>query len=73
MNSTWLMEFLLNTPADDVECFFSILQDTVGKDFTLKQVGCLHFIAIYRFIMDGGRFMKKLDPDLLFFYYTNYA
>jgi len=23
---------------DDVECFFSILRDTVGKDFTLKQV-----------------------------------
>ena len=23
---------------DDVECFFSVLRDTVGKDFTLKQV-----------------------------------
>ena len=23
---------------DDVECFFSILRDTVGKDFTLKEV-----------------------------------
>ena len=23
---------------DDVECFFSVLHDTVGKDFTLKEV-----------------------------------
>ena len=23
---------------DDVECFFSILRETVGKDFTFKQV-----------------------------------
>ena len=23
---------------DDVECFFSVLRDSVGKDFTLKQV-----------------------------------
>lgn len=23
---------------DDVECFFSVLRDVVGKDFTLKQV-----------------------------------
>ena len=34
-----------SSTTDDVECFFSILRDTVGKDFTLKQVGCLHFIA----------------------------
>ena len=23
---------------DDIECFFSVLRDVVGKDFTLKQV-----------------------------------
>ena len=23
---------------DDVECFFSVLRDSVGKDFTLKEV-----------------------------------
>ena len=23
---------------DDVECFFSVLRDNVGKDFTLKEV-----------------------------------
>ena len=30
---------------DDVECFFSMLRDTVGKDFTLKEVcNLLHVI-----------------------------
>ena len=24
--------------SDDVECFFSVLRDNVGKDFTLKEV-----------------------------------
>lgn len=27
-----------SSTTDDVECFFSILRDMVGKDFTLKQV-----------------------------------
>ena len=27
-----------SSTTDDVECFFSILRETVGKDFTLKQV-----------------------------------
>ncbi|XP_065889311.1 uncharacterized protein [Dysidea avara] len=27
-----------SSTTDDVECFFSILRDTVGKDFTLKEV-----------------------------------
>ena len=26
---------------DDVECFFSVLRDVVGKDFSLKQVSIL--------------------------------
>jgi len=26
------------TSTDDAECFFSMLQNTVGKDFTLKEV-----------------------------------
>ncbi len=29
---------------DDVECFFSVLRDCVGKDFTLKQV--MHDLCI---------------------------
>lgn len=31
---------------DDVECFFSVLRDIVGKDFTLKQVSCNKFLII---------------------------
>ena len=27
-----------SSTTDDVECFFSVLRDIVGKDFTLKQV-----------------------------------
>ena len=27
-----------SSTTDDVECFFSVLRDMVGKDFTLKQV-----------------------------------
>jgi len=29
---------------DDVECFFSVLRDSVGKDFTLKEV-CVYLRA----------------------------
>ena len=27
---------------NDIECFFSVLRDTVGKDFTLKEVRCYY-------------------------------
>ena len=27
---------------DDVECFFSVLRDSVGKDFTLQEVHIAH-------------------------------
>ena len=36
-----------SSTTDNIECFFSILRDTVGKDFTLKQV---HFHTICMFI-----------------------
>ena len=35
-----------SSTTDDVECFFSVLHDTVGKDLTLKQVCCI-FIRVY--------------------------
>ena len=44
---------------NDVECFFSVLRDTVGSHFTLKQVQCN--LIVYatltncRFNMDGAR------------------
>ena len=47
----WRREFLITeglpeehqraSTTDDVECFFSILRDSVGKDFTLKEVWSL--------------------------------
>ena len=30
---------------DDVECFFSIMRDSVGKNFTLKQV-CIYMFLV---------------------------
>ena len=63
---------------DDVEC---ILRDSVGKDFTLKEV--CHFLFLWNTIqlhfpqvLYGWRkvtseFMKRLDPDLPFFYFTS--
>ena len=35
---------------DDVECFFSMLRDTVGKDFTLKEV-CLNENVLSRYMI----------------------
>ena len=45
---------------DDVECFFSVLRDSVGKDFTLQQVKIVHFFVYEitedsRFCMAGGK------------------
>jgi len=46
---------------DDVECFFSLLRDCVGKDFTLKEVFNIPVTYIYiymitfRYIMVGER------------------
>ena len=47
-NRMWRHKYLHNqglpsehprsSTTDDVECFFSVLRDTVGKNFTLKQV-----------------------------------
>lgn len=58
-----------SSTTDDVECFFSILRDTVGKNFTLKQVIIRQYrdglplkslLIIYRFIMGGGKFVSSL-------------
>ena len=40
---------------DDVECFFTVLRDTVGKDFTLKEVkqfdreNCTYILYVYTY------------------------
>ena len=49
---------------DDVECFFSVLRDVVGKHFTVKQVQ-------YEWRKLCTEHMKRLDPDTPFFYYTS--
>lgn len=49
---------------DDVECFFSLLRDNLGKDFTLKHVQ-------YEWRKCCLEFMKRLDPSLPFYYFTS--
>ena len=72
-----------SSTTDDVECFFSVLRDTVGKDFTLKQVCCIFMRVYYSTIVVhnmqvyfGWRkicmeFMKRSDPSLPFYYSTS--
>ena len=49
---------------DDVECFFSVMRDLIGKDFTLKQVK----VGFRKVTME---FCKRMDPDLMYFYHTS--
>lgn len=49
---------------DDVECFFSVLRDQLGKHFTLKQVK-------YEWRKCCLEFHKRIDPGLPFYYYTS--
>ena len=50
--------------SDDVECFFSMLRDCVSKHFTVKQVQ-------FEFRKLSSEFLKRLDPDLSFYYFTS--
>ena len=50
--------------SDDVECFFSVLRDTIGTNFTTKEVG-------FGFRKACLEFTKRLDPDLPFYYHTS--
>ena len=34
-----------SSTTDDVECFFSVLRNTVGKDFTLKEVSSYSIVV----------------------------
>ena len=49
---------------DDVECFFSVMRDSIGRNFTTKEVK-LGFRKIC------AKFTKRLDPNLPFFYHTS--
>lgn len=58
-----------------------MLRDTVGKDFTLKEVFssndlCVVLRILYYQVFYGWRkvcheFLKRLDPDLPFYYHTS--
>ena len=49
---------------DDVECFFSVMRDSIGHNFTTKQVK-------FGFRKACAEFTKRLDPDLPFYYHTS--
>jgi len=49
---------------DDVECFFSMMRDSLGRNFNSKQVQ-FGIRKVY------GEFIKRLDPDLPFYYHTS--
>ena len=49
---------------DDVECFFSIMRDSIGRNFTTKQMNLGFRKACIEFT-------KRLDPDLRFYYHTS--
>ena len=49
---------------DDVECFFSVLRDLLGKNFTVKKVQ-------YEWRKVCGEFYKRMDPELPYYYHTS--
>ena len=58
-----LPEHPRSSSTDDIECFFSILRNTIGVDFTTKKV-----MLEWRKICQ--EFAKRVNPELPFFYYT---
>lgn len=50
---------------DDVECFFSVIRDAVGKHFTYKDVQFVWRKACIEF-------SKRLNHDLLFYYTSSH-
>ena len=64
MNGDRNQEHPRASTADDVECFFSMMRDNIGLNFTTKQVK-FNVRKVY------GEFTKRLDPDLPFYCYTS--
>ena len=50
--------------SDDVECFFSVMRDSIGRNFTTKEVK-------FGFRKICAEFNKRLDPNLPFYYHTS--
>ena len=49
---------------DDVECFFSLMRDSIGRNFTIKE-------AKFGMRKIVGEFSKRADPELPFYYHTS--
>ena len=49
---------------DNVECFFSVLRDNLGSDFTLKRVQ-------YSWRRTCKEFSKRIEPSPSFYYFTS--
>jgi len=49
---------------DDVECLFSMMRDTIGRNFTTKEVK----FGMRKIVSE---FSKRVDPDLPFYYHTS--
>ena len=58
------MENPRSSTTDDVECMFSIMRDLTGKHFTLRE-------AKYTWRKVCIEFLKRLDPDIGFYYFTS--
>ena len=50
---------------DDVECFFSVLREQVGENFSLKQIR-------YEWRKCCLEYEKRIDPELPYFYFTSH-
>ena len=53
-----------SSTTDDVECFFSVMRDAIGKHFTTKEVQC----GFRKLCVE---FKKRMNPDLPFYYHTS--
>ena len=70
--------------SDDVECFFSVLRESVGKDFTVKEVcssdksialpvllSAFIFVQVYYMWRKACvEYSKRSDPSLPFYYFS---
>ena len=63
-NSSRPLEHPRASSSDDVECFFSMMRDSIGQNFSAKEVqfGMRKIVA---------EFAKRVDPQLPFYYHTS--
>lgn len=64
INNSVSIEHPRASSSDDVECFFSMMRDSIGQNFTTKEVK-------FGIRKVHGEFVKRVDPDLPFYYHTS--